>query len=575
MKKRIRYIIFIALFFIILLLPVLGMIFDIEPEVKTQKAPVNLSKMPGIPLNARALFEFPERFGAFIRDNHGFRDALIKTDMTINKDVLKTPVVNNILFGKNDFLFWAGDAILENIMTRTPLSQDILKKHARIQKGRKDYLEKRGIKYLFLMPPNKHTIYTEQLPDWLCDAKEMPYFRELAFYLKEKARVDIVDPYGPLNRAKQKYQVYYKSDTHWNNMGGFVGYQEMMMFIHTWFPHVEGLELSDFNVTYEQKEDGDLAIPLGLDGEWADENPVLVPKEAYTYKKMPIDPFYKKNGAGFPVTGLTIYEKEDKNLPKALIFHDSAIELIKPFIANHFRRTVFVYNTFGDNYFDINIIDYEKPDIVIADIGERFLYKIPENPVEIMDNDYMAESFVDFLNTLKKPPEKKWSVFWDTGNGLNENQKKNIIPRLKKENVIRFSLSLPGGLKLLRLDLPPGSQFSMADPVFTVRRLLKKENFRLSSLPILVNQMKRVNDAGFLSNGCDDPLLIWDTTQFDIHSHASKATFEASIYPAFFSVIKDEKKLREIAGVLVLSGRENLSIVLVNMWRTWQKQTGA
>ena len=94
-------------------------------------------------------------------------------------------------------------------------------------KQRQDWLASKGIKTLFAIAPNKHSIYKENLPDWL-PAPDRNSTDD--FVAKAKgAGIHILDLRVPLLKHKsEEPDLYYKSGTHWNLMGGLIGYQEIV-----------------------------------------------------------------------------------------------------------------------------------------------------------------------------------------------------------------------------------------------------------------------------------------------------------------------------------------------------------
>ena len=95
-------------------------------------------------------------------------------------------------------------------------------------KQRQDWLTSKGIKTLFAIAPNKHSIYKEYLPDWL---PTPDHNHTDDFVAKAKtAGIQILDLRVPLLRHKLKEpDLYYKSGTHWNLLGGLIGYQEILI----------------------------------------------------------------------------------------------------------------------------------------------------------------------------------------------------------------------------------------------------------------------------------------------------------------------------------------------------------
>ena len=65
------------------------------------------------------------------------------------------------------------------------------------------------------------------------------------------------------------------------------------------------------------------------------------------------------------------------SLPEAVIFRDSFIDFMMPFLQEHFKKSVFIFDNWQYKYID-KIIDTEKPDIVITFVFESNLHQIIE-----------------------------------------------------------------------------------------------------------------------------------------------------------------------------------------------------
>ena len=59
----------------------------------------------------------------------------------------------------------------------------------------------------------------------------------------------------------------------------------------------------------------------------------------------------------------------DRRLPRAVMFHDSFALNLAPLIAEKFQRIVFL----SEYEFDLQVIDKERPDVVIQEMVERQL----------------------------------------------------------------------------------------------------------------------------------------------------------------------------------------------------------
>src|SRR5690606_552685 len=90
-----------------------------------------------------------------------------------------------------------------------------------------DWLTARGIAYLFVVPPDKHQVYPEEMPDSI---RRNGHSRidQLVHHLAAHTTVPVLDLRPALHEAKMQERVYHMTDTHWNDRGAYVGYARIM-----------------------------------------------------------------------------------------------------------------------------------------------------------------------------------------------------------------------------------------------------------------------------------------------------------------------------------------------------------
>ncbi len=71
------------------------------------------------------------------------------------------------------------------------------------------------------------------------------------------------------------------------------------------------------------------------------------------------------------------FETADKDLPKAVIFRDSTSDFTVDLLAEHFSESLFIWHK-GNVYDDV--IEREKPDIVLHLMAERFMINYSSSP---------------------------------------------------------------------------------------------------------------------------------------------------------------------------------------------------
>ena len=74
--------------------------------------------------------------------------------------------------------------------------------------------------------------------------------------------------------------------------------------------------------------------------------------------------------------GRLVTEIDDPSLPRAVIFRDSFVSRLVPFLSEHFSRAVYLWQ----NDFDAAEVLKEHPDVVIQEIVGRHLYNFIPSP---------------------------------------------------------------------------------------------------------------------------------------------------------------------------------------------------
>src|SRR5436190_21050559 len=93
-------------------------------------------------------------------------------------------------------------------------SEQELKDWQELLEGRRDWLARRGCKYLFVVPPDKHSVYPEYLPDWLIKSETPSKVQQLIAHMKAHSTVPTLDLREALVEAKQGAVLYQMTDTH-------------------------------------------------------------------------------------------------------------------------------------------------------------------------------------------------------------------------------------------------------------------------------------------------------------------------------------------------------------------------
>jgi SGNH hydrolase-like domain, acetyltransferase AlgX len=221
---------------------------------------------------ALPLREYAAAFERAFTDRFGGRDVLVRLHHAVLVGVLHTSPVPEVVLGSENWLFLTPGykefgAELSSAQ-RMPRSRDYASIVAAI--GRRiQYLDAAGIAYLLVIVPDKQTIYPEYFPEALRAQRRDSLLDAVLAHLPAQWRPHVLDLRVPLLAAKAQRQVYFRTDTHWNLTGGWVGYVAILAHL----PDARGTPAGVAEmppIIAKGNVSGDLALMLGLPGWFAE-----------------------------------------------------------------------------------------------------------------------------------------------------------------------------------------------------------------------------------------------------------------------------------------------------------------
>jgi hypothetical protein len=339
-----------------------------------------LADFPEFGLRPRFLAAFPEKFEAYFNDHFPFREVLIRWNSLAKLRLLGVSPRTNVTLGKNDWLFLTYEHAGAGPRKSRPFSPGELLRCQEQIESQARWLAERDARYILLFTPDKQTIYPELYP-----RRRAVRLDQLLAHMHAHSAVPVPDLRGPLLRARGEHQVYHRTDSHWNDYGAHVGCQCVGEVLRQWYPRVPVTTLSDYETVASAEPDyarpylGDLSSLTGV--------PELY-REDWTFLRPRAPRRARKTGEAVPLNEVTrlggyypcVTEQDDPALPRAVILHDSFGVRLAPFLAECFRRAVFV----PESMFDKDLIERERPDVVIFQLVERklenFVAPDPELP---------------------------------------------------------------------------------------------------------------------------------------------------------------------------------------------------
>lgn len=367
---------FIIIFLIIITFPSMGVVLF----------------TPDVSIENRAVTAWPEKleeesiqqYEGFFIDRIAFRKDIIKASAFIDYFIFKKSISENVMIGRNDQLYYVGGDIKKDMTREVTITSDMLDAIVQVQNEIQQEMDSRGIKYIIVIPPDKHNVYTEDVPDYYkryWDTK--PSIKEQVLKeLKEKSNVEILDLTQALVNENKLRPTYLSTDSHWNYNGSFVGYQEIVKKIREWFPDIPMYERDDFNIQKRNVNNQNLSKMLSLGDILYDQSSV-----SYTPEQpgdmIEIVPNYPDPNWGSPEFKMIVTEQREKmGLPKAVMYRDSFAGLDGWSIGNlnRFLNTSFDrFASYTTHQVDFNYIDTEQADVVIFELLESNIIRLGIN----------------------------------------------------------------------------------------------------------------------------------------------------------------------------------------------------
>lgn len=195
---------------------------------------------------------------------------------------------------------------------------------------------------------------------------------QVVAYLRAHSSVEVVDLRGDLLAAKTRQRVYYITDTHWDQFGAFVGAQHILAKLHDWYPQIEPLQETDYQLVDATTGGGDLAGMLALQGVLHEDVQRVIPRQPLRAHEVPVG--YTLPDVPEPNQPIA-REIPGSTFPRAVVMRDSYAVSLVPFLSERFSRVVYVEGW----YLDLSVVDREHPDVVIQEIVER-AFSMPPFP---------------------------------------------------------------------------------------------------------------------------------------------------------------------------------------------------
>ena len=405
------------LFALALAVPPLGWVFGRQGATLSENR--NLAAPPDF--RRTQIKDLPARIDVYYGDHVGFRGAIIRASGLLLHRYLGESSADVIVGkspspGQPPWYFYASQGIIEDRLGLGQLTPAQLESWRRTLESRTKWLQRRGQAYLFVIVPEKSSVYPELLPDYIQTHLASTRLDQLSRYLKAaRSPVVFLDLRHTLRQAKPGGDLYFPFDTHWNGRGMFHAYEGIMAALQPFFPDLSADRMgTDFEIRARPDSlHADLAWMLGLTA--TSTAPLLAVRGDAPAKYAPspwpagFDPSLNTNDGAYAL------ERPGRGR-RVLVFHDSFF--VSPLfsresqpLAAHFARSYFAWLPPTDAALK-RFVEMENPDLVVEEHGERSLRLVPPPPAPLdpltpqLRRSAIAPAFaIEKINTRRYRPD--------------------------------------------------------------------------------------------------------------------------------------------------------------------------
>ena len=313
----------------------------------------------------RTLAEFPSLDAGFFdglttwfNDHLPYKNELVSLHSNLFVSLFNTTPNPRVVVGEDGWLFYNNydaENPIDDILGRTEFSPEEIRTIEKNLNEAGESSDEKGMTFIFLLAPNKESIYREQLPDYLRDIAVDRTRADALINEIDPGKSIVVYPKDDLIREKGNRQLYYKYDTHWNKLGAYVGFRSLCQTTGISLP-----ELSELTVHKEEGYPKDLADLAGIGNRYNDD-------AEYVIDDFRTEVTVKKESVG----SIAVYTSDADTDKTVLFVHDSFYRSMVDYLPKVFTRVISVDRDYSDLYSVQEYIDEYQPDIVIMEVVER------------------------------------------------------------------------------------------------------------------------------------------------------------------------------------------------------------
>ncbi|MEQ1893414.1 MAG: hypothetical protein ABL998_12780 [Planctomycetota bacterium] len=319
---------------------------------------------PGLPRSLVDVAAFPRRYERHYLDTFGLRDVLLRWNSREQWLGLGHLPVTTWESGRDGWCFYLGEDSRAVHRGMLPFRPGQVDDWVRRLRERQELFAARGIRYLFVLCPNKETIYPEFTPATWAPLGPTR-MDEFAARLAAEGDLSFLDLRPALLAAKAEDgigdRLYTPLGTHWNGRGTFAAYTAIVARLQGELPALVPVRREDCaRLPIEGRGDG-VGMQLYIDD--------LVPREGHTLRPAAGPGYRTLVRPPDPGQGSRTVSEKAGPAPRLLWLHDSFGPYLQDLVAETFSSV----HAYWSQDLELTALDEARPDVVLETFVERVL----------------------------------------------------------------------------------------------------------------------------------------------------------------------------------------------------------
>lgn len=212
---------FVVICILLCVLPFAAMSF-----AKTQTTTENrrLSQMPVLFGEEGINHDYLQELGSYFDDHFAGRSLMVNIDSLIQGNLFQVSNASTVIKGTDGWLYYSDT--LDDYLGQNVLSDRGIYNAARNISIMQEYVTDKGAKFALAIAPNKNSLYSENMPFYYSEKISDNKNITALVPVLNKNNINYVDLFSLFSSFDET--LYLKRDSHWNNKGAMLVYNELM-----------------------------------------------------------------------------------------------------------------------------------------------------------------------------------------------------------------------------------------------------------------------------------------------------------------------------------------------------------